>query len=145
MSTKEFKEIKIERIKKEDILMPSQDGTIRSGLYAIPFILSERPTPDWCDLFIQNWNHPPQYSSMHRPYIVKIYNNELILDGTTIEEVEKYHQETLKLVLKITNEKFSQIIEARKIKEEEEKVRKEKEKKEFDLKNEEAIKRIKFD
>jgi hypothetical protein len=50
---------------------------------------------------------------MHRPSIGKVSGDRIILDGTTIEEVEKYHRETLVAVLERVNEEIAQL-EARK-------------------------------
>jgi len=41
---------------------------------------------------------------MHRPGIARVRGDRLILDGTTIEEVEKYHLQTLKLAIAEANE-----------------------------------------
>jgi prophage maintenance system killer protein len=42
---------------------------------------------------------------MHRPGIARVEGDRVILKGTTIEEVEKYHRATLRLCLRIANEK----------------------------------------
>ena len=41
---------------------------------------------------------------MHRPGIARVSGDRVILDGTTIEEVEKYHRETLLVVLERVNQ-----------------------------------------
>ena len=41
---------------------------------------------------------------MHRPGIARVEGDRIILDGTTIEEVEKYHRETLLAVLDRVNQ-----------------------------------------
>jgi hypothetical protein len=41
---------------------------------------------------------------MHRPGIARVYGDRIILDGTTMEEIERYHAKTLKLALEKTNE-----------------------------------------
>ena len=41
---------------------------------------------------------------MHRPGIARVSGDRIILDGTTIEEVERYHQETLLAVLDRVNQ-----------------------------------------
>ena len=40
---------------------------------------------------------------MHRPGIARVEGDRIILDGTTVEEVEKVHRETLKLVIDEVN------------------------------------------
>ena len=41
---------------------------------------------------------------MHRPGIASVSGDRVVLDGTTIEEVEKYHRETLLVVLERVNQ-----------------------------------------
>ncbi len=41
---------------------------------------------------------------MHRPGIARVEGDHIVLDGTTIEEVEKYHLDTLKLAVNRANE-----------------------------------------
>ena len=78
---------------------------------------------------------------MHRPGIASVSGNKIILDGTTIEEVEKYHRDTLKLSVERANE-IEKKYEAQKKREEEiERIRVEKHEDEV----KEAAKRIKFD
>jgi hypothetical protein len=90
-----------------EVGVPSMDGTAGSSLYSVPFRLSTYPTSEWKRIFISTWNSPPRYTTMHRPGIAEIRGDRLILDGTTIEEVEKYHIDTLKIVLRETNSKYS--------------------------------------
>jgi len=46
---------------------------------------------------------------MHRSRIASVSGDRVVLDGTTIEEFEKYHRETLSLVIDTVN----QIVEDR--------------------------------
>lgn len=45
---------------------------------------------------------------MHRPGIARVEGDRIILDGTTIEEVERYHLKTLKLAVERANELTAQ-------------------------------------
>lgn len=101
-----FEDIKITRLIVEKVTKPRNDGTRGSALYAIPFALSKKPHPMWQKLFIENWNHPPSFTNMHRPGIARIKGANVILDGTTVEEVEKYHRDTLQSAVHITNQQF---------------------------------------
>lgn len=74
---------------------PREDGTRGSALYRVPFRLSRRPPPGWDRLFIEAWNHPMSFSTMHRPGIATVIGERIILDGTSVEEVKKYHRPTL--------------------------------------------------
>lgn len=106
-----IKQIKIEGIITDKVTIPKLDGTRGSALYSIPFRLSDSPDNVWRELFIKNWNSPPVFTTMHRPGISNIMGDEIILNGTTIEEVQKYHRDTLKLVVRKTNEEYKSIKE----------------------------------
>lgn len=110
--------IKITGIVTEGITKPRMDGTRGSALYAIPFQLSRRPSAVWADLFVETWNRPPRWTTMHRPGIARVSGDRVVLDGTTIEEVEKYHRETLLVVLDRVNQLMAEH-EERKRREEE--------------------------
>jgi hypothetical protein len=96
--------IKIVGVIEEAVTSPRNDETRGSALYAVPFQLSRRPSSNWSKLFIENWNHPPRFTNRHRPGIARISRDKIILDGTTMDEVERYHANTLKLALQKTNE-----------------------------------------
>ena len=96
--------IKIVGVVEEAVTSPRNDETRGSALYVVPFQLSRRPSSYWAKLFIENWNHPPSFTNKHRPEIARISEDRIILNGTTMDEVERYHAETLKLVLQKTNE-----------------------------------------
>lgn len=100
--------IKITGIVKEEITKPKLDGSRGSGLYAVPLRLSSRPPKEWAQLFVQTWDTPPSFTSMHRPGIAKVTGDKVILDGTTLEEVEKYHHETLLGVLGVVNQRYGE-------------------------------------
>jgi hypothetical protein len=40
---------------------------------------------------------------MHRPGIARVRGDQIVLDGTTVEEVQRYHRDTLVLCVKETN------------------------------------------
>lgn len=101
--------IKIKGILIDEITQPKNDGTRGSALYKIPFELNRTPSHEWADLFINAWNRPSRFTSMHRPGIASTYGNKVILDGTTIEEVEKYHKDTLKLAVDTANQQLAQL------------------------------------
>jgi hypothetical protein len=100
----EIEPIRIVGIIVDEVSVPKMDGTRGSALYKIPFKLSRKPSDIWEKVFIQAWNHPPRFTTMHRPGIASVSGNKIILNGTTIDEVEKYHRETLKLSVNQANE-----------------------------------------
>lgn len=113
--------VRIKGILIDEVTKPINDGTAGSGLYKIPFELNKQPSRDWISLFIKAWNRPPRFSMMHRPGIASVNGNRIILDGTEIEEVERYHKDTLKLAVGVANKASREITERKKQKEEEEK------------------------
>ena len=137
----EYSDIKIMRVVTKEVTEPRNDGTPGSGLYAVPFELSDSPPAEWADVFVANWNSPPRYTSMHRPGIARLIRNRVVLDGTTMEEVEKYHKDTILLVLSETNKAYSEWL-ARS----EQQRRRDEESSESHRKSvEDTAKRIKFD
>lgn len=116
--------IRILGIITDQVTLPRMDGTYGSALYKIPFRLSRYPSALWQKLFIQNWNDPPSFTTMHRPGIASVIGDEIILDGTTIEEVRDYHRETLMLCVEKTNKEEQAILDERKRIEEQENLRK---------------------
>lgn len=95
--------IRITGIIIEGVTQPRNDGTRGSALYTVPLQLSRRPSKGWADLFVQTWNHPPHLTTMHRPGIAQIIGDSTILNGTTMQEIENYHLDTLKLVVERVN------------------------------------------
>lgn len=109
-SETEFEEIKVIEIISKEITKPKMDGTYGSALYKVPFKLSQTPKSLWSQLFLKNWKSPMSFSSMHRPSIASIYDNQLILNGTTLEEIEKYHKETIIKCIDRTNLEYKENI-----------------------------------
>ena len=109
MTSSEFEDIRITEINTDEITEPRNDGSPGSALYSIPISLSEAPDVDWSNLFVRNWNNPPSYTTMHRPRIASVRGAEVVLNGTTIEEVEQYHMKTLQLVISVTNREYREL------------------------------------
>ena len=97
----------------DQVGIPRNDSTRGSALYKIPFRLTQRPTREWAELFLNNWNHPPRFTTMHRTGIASVVGDTVVLDGTTIEEVKDYHRDTLVLVIQETNKHYKEFIERR--------------------------------
>jgi hypothetical protein len=133
--------IKIKGILVDEVTQPLDDGTKGSALYRIPFELTQYPSHEWSEMFVESWDRPSKFSSMHRPGIASVNGNKIILDGTTVEEVEQYHKETLKLAIATANKNYSEtkLIERQRVEEENKR-------KEEHRKNVEAIgRKISFD
>ena len=100
--------IKITGIVVDEIGKPRNDGTAGSALYRVPFSLSRTPSSIWANHFVQTWNHPPSYTMMHRPGIASVVGSQIILNGTTVDEVEKVHRATLAVVLDKVNREVAE-------------------------------------
>jgi hypothetical protein len=109
----EFEPIKIEGVLADEAGRPTNDGTAGSALYAIPFKLSRTPSSEWSNLFIRTWDHPPQYSTRHRPGIGRVQGDRIILTRTTIEEVRDVHRATLTLVVDAVNKEIADRVRQR--------------------------------
>ena len=108
----------------EEVSTPRNDGTRGSALYTVPLRLSKKPSNRWGDLFVSAWNNPPRFSTMHRPGIASVFDDKIILNGTTIEEVRDYHIETLKLCVDIATKEEIKELEAKQAREEQEEQKK---------------------
>ena len=103
-----FRPIEIVGIDTANVGSPRNDGTRGSGLYRVPIKLSKQPPREWADAFPEAWDHPPQFSTMHRPGIARVRGDAVILDGTTIEEVRDVHAPTLALVVDKLNHDYEE-------------------------------------
>jgi hypothetical protein len=102
-SDEEFEPVRLVGIVEEGVGRPRSDGSRGSALYRIPLRLSRTPPPDWARHFVETWDHPPQFTTMHRPGIASIAGDTVVLNGTTMDELERYHVETLRHVLAKVN------------------------------------------
>lgn len=136
-----FEPIKILGIVEEEVGSPRNDGTRGCALYEVPFRFSRVPPDDWADLFVRTWDLPPRFTSMHRPGIAHVYGDRLVLNGTTIEEVQRYHLETLKLALTETNKTYMEHLAQELRRVEAERARRQEQANQI----REAMKKIKFD
>ncbi|MGI8516348.1 MAG: hypothetical protein ACR2NT_14700 [Acidimicrobiia bacterium] len=82
---------------------PRNDGGPGSALYRVPIQLNRQPDGFESRLLVQLWNHPPSFSTMHRPGIMTVSGDRLVLNGTTIDEVAEVHSKTLRLIIDETN------------------------------------------
>jgi hypothetical protein len=105
-----FEPIKLVEIVADEVGTPRSDGTPGSALYQVPIRLSAEPPLEWRELFVRNWNHPPQFTSMHRPGIASVSQSRVILNGTTLDEIEQYHRATLVLVVDETNKQYAELL-----------------------------------
>ncbi len=101
--------VRIVGIVEEAVGRPRNDGTRGSGLYPVSLRLSRTPSRVWAELFVETWNHPPQFTTRHRPGIASVVGDSIVLAKTTVEELEEVHKETLRHVLARVNEEAARI------------------------------------
>jgi hypothetical protein len=106
--------LKIVGIDVANVGKPDNDGTLGSGLYRVPLKLNRAPGADWAHVFPEVWNQPPHSTTMHRSGIAHVSGSSIVLDGTTVDEVEQYHLETLRHVFLEVNRRVSEIEARRK-------------------------------
>lgn len=136
----EFEDIAITRVIVEEVTEPRNDGTRGSALYSVPFALSRRPPSEWVELFIEAWNHPSRFTTMHRPGIATVHGATVTLNGTTIEEVARYHRDTLQLAATVANQRYREWRQAQEQLRQQEQIRREGHRRRV----EEASRKIKF-
>lgn len=112
-SKSRFTDIEIVGILLDEVTQPRMDGTRGSALYKVPFKLSQYPEHEWKLLFLQSWQYPPRFTTMHRPGIASVVGDVIILDGTTIEEVAQYHRDTLVLCVRSANIQYQDLLDER--------------------------------
>lgn len=96
-------EVRMTGIDTNSMTSPRNDGTPGSALYRVPITLSVSPDRTWAELFVRHWDQSSQWTVMHRPGIASVSGARIILNGTTVEEVERYHVATLKLAVNAAN------------------------------------------
>jgi hypothetical protein len=104
--------VKIIGVDTDGVGRPRADGSPGSALYRLPLLLNRSPLPFWTSRFADTWNHPPAWTTMHRPGIASVQGDRIVLDGTTIEELERYHLATLKMVVGLLNEQTAEHLRA---------------------------------
>jgi uncharacterized protein YjbI with pentapeptide repeats len=104
-----FEPVQITGIIVDQVGTPRNDDTRGSALYRVPFRMSQRPPHEWAEIFVNSWNHPPSFTSAHRPGIASVISDTIVLDGTTIEEVRDYHRNTLLLCVQEANKKYKEL------------------------------------
>jgi len=111
--SKDFGAIRIIGVITDKVGTPRNDGTPGGDLYEVPFGLSQKPTKTWINLFVDAWNRPEAATLHHRPGIARVEGNRIVLDGTTIEEVENYHLKVLKEAVHRANENTALLMKRR--------------------------------
>lgn len=98
-----FTPVEIVGVITEEVGTPRNDGGRGSALYAVPIRLSRSLSSEEARVLTAIWDRPPQFTTMHRPGIAQVYGDRIVLDGTTVDEVAKYHAATLVAVVERFN------------------------------------------
>jgi hypothetical protein len=105
----ELEPLKLTEVVTANVGSPRNDGTSRSGLYAVPLQLNRAVTDAESRLLAEVWDAPPSFTSMHRRGILRAWGDRIVLDGTTIEEVKQYHAQTLRTVINEVNRRAAEL------------------------------------
>jgi len=95
--------VEIRGVIADEVGSPRNDGGRGSGLYAVPIRLSRSLAGDEAALLVALWDRPPRFTTMHRPGIARVGGDRIVLDGTTVDEVARYHASTLAVVVERFN------------------------------------------
>lgn len=104
-----FTPLKITGVVAEGMGTPRNDGSRGSALYAVPLQLSRTPSQAERQLLVGVWNRPPRFTTMHRPGIASVQGDRFVLDGTTIDEIESHHADTLRGVIEEVNRRSEEL------------------------------------
>ncbi len=102
----DFEPVRLARVLTNEVGFPGESNDGSRNVYTVVFQLSEEPSARWGDFFVHFWDRPQvAYSqSHHRPGMVSVVSNRLILEETTIDEVEGFHLPVIKAALRMANE-----------------------------------------
>lgn len=115
----------------DEVTLPRMDGRAGSALYRVPLKLSRAPPHEWSQYFIQAFNHPSEWTSMHRPGIASVSGQRVLLNGTSVDEIKKYHHKTLALATDVANSSYAKLLVDRKTVEQADRERQEKHRQEI--------------
>ena len=94
-------EIKILGIVAEGVTYETNYGSPESTLYTVPLLLSWQPSDTWIEFFLDAWKKP-MFSP--NPDIVEVDDSMIFLNGTTLDDIDKYHKKALKKRVNAANE-----------------------------------------
>ncbi|MBI5402512.1 MAG: hypothetical protein HY959_03865 [Ignavibacteriae bacterium] len=100
---KEFKPVNIQITKIQEEKM----SILKGSLLIIPIGINSNPPHEWINFFIDYFNNPTSFTSHHRPGIANVIGNEIILNGTTVDEIEKCHRTTIIEAVNRANESYN--------------------------------------
>ena len=101
-----FEPVKLVRVLTNEVGFPGESPDGSRNVYTVVFQLSEEPSARWGDFFVHFWDRPQvaYAQSHHRPGMASVVANRLVLEETTIDEVEGYHLPVIKAAVRMANE-----------------------------------------
>jgi hypothetical protein len=103
VETKQYEPITITGVIVEEVGDLRSDGFSENPVYDVPFRLSRAPSAEWGQHFLKAWHSVQPSQAVHQPGI-DVGSDRIILDGTTIDDVERYHVATLRRAVAEANE-----------------------------------------
>ena len=102
----EFEPVRLVRVVTNEVGFPGENADGSRGVYTVVFQLSHEPSARWGDYFVHFWDRPQvSYAhGKHRPGMASVVANRLMLEETTIDEVEGFHLPVLKAALRMAND-----------------------------------------
>ncbi len=108
MDSSKYEPIRITNIIIEQVTEPQ----IGARHYKIPLRLSRIPDSEWMRQFLRAWEELKGLASTQLPG-VEIGSDRIILDGTTIDDLEQFHIKVLKQALdeanRISRDKYEKL------------------------------------
>ena len=102
----DFEPVRLVRVVTNEVGFPSDNADGSRGVYTVVFQLSHEPSARWGDYLVHFWDRPQvSYAQgKHRPGMVNVVANRLMMEETTIDEVEGFHLPVLKAAVRMANE-----------------------------------------
>lgn len=109
----EFEPVRLVRVVTNEVGFPSENSDGTRGVYTVVFQLSHEPSARWGDYMVHFWDRPQVAYSQgkHRPGMVSVVANRLMMEETTIDEVEGFHLPVLKAAVRMANEAESRALD----------------------------------
>lgn len=106
LEAKNGKAIRVLGVIVNEVSEPQIDGNGRT-VYDVPLQLSARVPGEWARYFLSAWHSGPQISAKHRPEVANVGADRIVLEGTTIDEVEQF-LEAIKFAVSEANRKLEE-------------------------------------